>query len=208
MARNARFLRISLRGLIILSTIACLWVGKLSIEARAQKSAVDRIRRVGGGVGYDWQEPVDVGGGLYIDPTGPSAPKWLRSLLGDDYFQKVTRVHCVEKTIDAFLVEGLPHLRDVSMIDCGISDLSPLADLSELRFLDVRRNCIVDLTPLATQLNLELLNLSDNQIVDCSPLLRLKRLTQLELQRNPIGQQQIDSLISALPDTAKTWSRP
>lgn len=204
----SRWTRISLRGLIVLFTIVCLWMGKISIETRCQKNAVARIRRLGGNVRYDWQEPVDVGGGNFVDPTGPSAPEWLRSWLGADYFQKVVSIHCRDKSADATIVEGLPHLRGVSLENCGLSDVSPLADLPELRFLSLRKNRIVDLSPLANLANLERLDLSDNQIVNCTPLLKLQNLRQLEIQRNPLKQDQIDLLNTALPDAGKTWSAP
>jgi hypothetical protein len=201
-------LRISLRGLLVLSTIICLWVGKISIDARSQKNAVVRVRQLGGNVRYDWQEPVDVGGGNFADPMGPSAPEWLRSWLGDEYFQDVVSVYCSGKDFDATVLAGLPRLRGVSLEGCSLDDASPLADLSELRSLSLRKNLIVDVSPLANLVNLEFLDLSDNQITDCSTLLKLQNLRQLEIQRNPLDQDQIDSLSSALPNAGKTWSAP
>lgn len=208
MARKAMLLRISLRGLLVLSTIICLWVGKISIDARSQKNAVVRVRQLGGNVRYDWQDLVEVGGGNFVEPTGPSAPEWLRLWLGDEYFQEVVSVYCSGKDVDATIVEGLPHLRSLFLEDCGLDDALPLADLSDLRSLSLRKNRIVDLSPLANLVNLEFLDMSDNQITDCSPLLKLQNLQQLEVQRNPLNQDQIDSLSSALPNAGKTWSAP
>ena len=177
MVRKATLLRISLRGLIVLFTVICLWLGKVSIDARSQKNAAARVVELGGNVNYDWEEPVfDVVTGNDIYPSGPYAPAWLRSLIGDDYFQKVVSIDCNGKKFDATLLEDLPHLRLVSLIACDIKDLSSFSLLTELQYLSVRENQIADLSPLASLHNLVMLDVSDNQIVDCAPLHDLKRL--------------------------------
>lgn len=58
-----------------------------------------------------------------------------------------------------------------------ISDLTPLAGLTNLERLNLRGNRIADLTPLAGLTNLRELHLGDNQIRDISPLAGLTNLT-------------------------------
>ena len=58
-----------------------LWVGGVSRQARA----VAAIREAGGTVIYDWMETAP----RTISSAGqPAGPKWLKKLLGDDYFQR------------------------------------------------------------------------------------------------------------------------
>ena len=110
-------------------------------------------------------------------------------------------------TIDLKPIVGLPHLEFLSMFSthsditplanltnlryldiaaCGIVDISPLSHLTKLRTLNARINRIVDITPLANLTNLVELRLSDNKIRDVSPLSGLSRLEILEIHANQI----------------------
>ena len=57
----------------------------LGCDAR-QRRAVAAIRRAGGGVGYDHK-------------GRPWAPAWLRKRLGDEFFQEVTSVQFLERSV-------------------------------------------------------------------------------------------------------------
>ena len=57
-----------------------------------------------------------------------------------------------------------------------ISDLSPLAELRDLRSLDIGDNSVSDLSPLAELANLESINVGNNKISDLSPLVGLSNL--------------------------------
>lgn len=67
-----------------------------------------------------------------------------------------------------------------------ITDIKPLANLTKLRHLRLNGNRIVDISPLANLVNLEMLRLDNNQIVDVSPLLYLTRLKELYIHGNQI----------------------
>jgi internalin A len=67
-----------------------------------------------------------------------------------------------------------------------ISDLSPLAQLTNLRELYLSYNQISDLSPLAHLTNLNFLFLESNKIGDLSPLSQLTNLTWLFVGGNPI----------------------
>ena len=69
----------------------------------------------------------------------------------------------------------------------NISDVSPLAGLTELRHLYIRGNNISDVSPLSELTKLEQLNLSSNNISDVSPLSGLTKLEQLDLSSNNIS---------------------
>lgn len=68
-----------------------------------------------------------------------------------------------------------------------ISDLSPLASLSNLTTLNIEGRRIEDLSPLATMTNLTTLNLGFNWISDLSSLASLTNLTRLTLEGNVIS---------------------
>ena len=67
----------------------------------------------------------------------------------------------------------------------GVADISPLAKLQKLAYLDLSTNVISNLSPLRDLTNLASLNLTDNQIKDVSPLSGLVNLTMLGLGNGP-----------------------
>lgn len=101
------------------------------------------------------------------------------------------------------------NLESVSLYRCHITDLTPLADLGLISFLDVSENELTDLNGLEnckklaslmadqnqisdisalSELNgLYTIDLDQNQISDLSPLAGLTRLDQLELEDNQIS---------------------
>jgi Leucine-rich repeat (LRR) protein len=69
----------------------------------------------------------------------------------------------------------------------NITDLTPLAGLTNLVALELNINNITDLTPLAGMANLSILNVFGNNISNISPLARLTNLRSLLLYENPIS---------------------
>jgi hypothetical protein len=79
-------------------------------------------------------------------------------------------------------------LRDLAFVELGISsDLSPLAQITGLKKLDLEANEITDITPLATLSGLTDLCLSHNLISELGPLAALTNLTNLHLGSNRAG---------------------
>ena len=62
------------------------------------------------------------------------------------------------------------HLEELDLSDCGVSDITPLAGLTNLTWLDLSSNSISDLTPLSGLTGLTYLNLSGNPIPDYGPV--------------------------------------
>ena len=77
-----------------------------------------------------------------------------------------------------------------------ISDLTPLANLTNLRYLDLTECQIADITPLANLIQLQSLHISSNQIVDIGPLANLTQLQEISLQHNQI--EDISSLVNLI----------
>ena len=61
-----------------------------------------------------------------------------------------------------------------------IVDISPLATLVQLKYLDLRFNSITDITPLGSLTKLETLRLTNNHILDFSPVENLPLLVTFE----------------------------
>ncbi|MFZ2967488.1 MAG: COR domain-containing protein [Sulfuricurvum sp.] len=78
------------------------------------------------------------------------------------------------------------HLTELDLRNNFITDISPLARLTQLTHLNLWSNQITDLSPLAQLTQLTQLHLSSNQITDLSPLAQLTQLTQLGLWNNQI----------------------
>ena len=81
-----------------------------------------------------------------------------------------------------------------------ITDLTPLAELTDLKTLGLGRNQVTDLTPLAKLIKLKTLWLPNNKITDLTPLAKLTKLKMLYLGGNPILADQKEMLRKALPN--------
>jgi Leucine-rich repeat (LRR) protein len=191
-----RYARVSLRMTLVLLTITCVWVGKLSIDARRQKSAVEWIEKHGGIVRYDWQ--IDPQTSKLLPTTNPT-PAWLRALLGDHCFQTAVVVDITgDVSIHEFSTLGdLPSVRFLQISDSKVADLAPLARMTKVETLMLGDNEIVDLSPLANLSELKVLYLDNNKVVDLTPLSSLGRLTTLVCSKNRVSDL---SPIATLPN--------
>jgi hypothetical protein len=68
------------------------------------------------------------------------------------------------------------------MLRNNITDITPLASLTGLEYLNLNGMRITDITPLSELVNLQNLSLSGNPIGDLTPLANLTELTWLDLQ--------------------------
>jgi Leucine-rich repeat (LRR) protein len=82
---------------------------------------------------------------------------------------------------------GLTELVDLILCGNPISDHSPLSSLTNLLILNSSRTGFNDITPISGLTQLRWLSLGENQISDLTPLRRLINLENLELSVNPIS---------------------
>jgi hypothetical protein len=87
---------------------------------------------------------------------------------------------------DLRLLGYFPFLEALSLSHLGIDDITPIAELTNLKILGLEGNTISDLTPLAGLTNLITLNLENNGISDLTPLAGLTNLITLNLASNGI----------------------
>ena len=100
---------------------------------------------------------------------------------------------------DLFL--GDTHVEGVGWINSNsIKDLSPLAGLTNLTWLDIGGNNLSNISPVSGLINLTALRLWRNNISDISPVADLTRLTELNLDGNNISNI---SAVAGLTDLAK-----
>ena len=134
------FWQFSLRTMLVLLTVFCMWLGWIAHRANEQRKAVAWVRETGGLVYYDYEIDED---GMYRRDPKPPGPKWLRQFLGADYFQEVTRLF---------------------LDNTEVSDLTPLAGMRNLEVLHLDGTQVSDLAPLAKLTSLQRLSLSNTQI--------------------------------------------
>ena len=117
MRPHRRYLTFSLRTLFILLTALAVWLGVVVNRAREQREAVEAMEAMGAEVYYDWQVQHTVDAvtqhnlwSFDIEAV-PPGPNWLRSLIGDEYFQDVDVVYLDKLSPDVDILTTIPHLR-------------------------------------------------------------------------------------------------
>ena len=114
----------TLRAAMLLVLIVAGWLGREVKLARDQRAAVQAIRAYGGQVIYDYE----LVNGVPTPGGEPTAPRWLRAWLGDDFFCEVVVVNLCHDADDAPTVESSP-TRDAEVVSRlrGLPGLTLLA---------------------------------------------------------------------------------
>ena len=111
----------------------------------------------------------------------------ITSLIGLEYATNLTFAMLGGNPIsDVSPLADLVQLRILNMAGCQILDIRPLANLTCLESLHLHSNQIEDITPLANLIRLTDLWLTDNHIADVRPLEKLTLLEELRIHRNLI----------------------
>ncbi len=190
--------RYSLRALLILVTVISVVLGYLFHQAREQERVVAWVKEQGGSVRYEYYK-MDV-------PTPEEydygwEPEFLRDLLGDDFFYDVVTVNLAGQEVsDLSPLASLTNLDRLYLIDTRVSDLSPLASLTNLGYLGLSGTDVSDLSPLASLSNLRRLFLNGTVVSDLSPLASLTNLRRLFLNGTKVTKEEIAKLQAALPN--------
>ncbi|MXV76073.1 leucine-rich repeat domain-containing protein, partial [Candidatus Poribacteria bacterium] len=105
------------------------------------------------------------------------------AVLTKDYMLWFDYLHAWHTNItDLTGLEHATHLRDLNICDNGgVSDLTPLANLTNLVYLGLCGSQISDVSPLANLTNLKGLDLGGNNISDITPLENLVNLEWINL---------------------------
>jgi hypothetical protein len=140
--RKCRWLRFSLRTMMVFVTLFCFSLGLNSIRVRAnrQREAVERLRSIKAVVLYDY-ETDDLGSFINPKRVQKPGPEWLVNFLGVDWF--ATAVHVTAHEIDDGAVEALadlPNLKLLHVVETPPSLFQVVGRLNALRVLELERN--------------------------------------------------------------------
>jgi hypothetical protein len=217
--RRPKWLRFSLRTLLVAMTVLCVWLGFKVNAARRQKEAVAMIRKAHGGVFFDYEMVEMPGEADHLIPAigvsflskimaktfppvnpdpSPSGPVWLRKLLGDEYFREVYQVSVngpqydyINETEFAQL-SSLTEVRNLFLTNIKIA-IGPHLE-RPLRDSDL---AVLQNMRKLQDLIIESAGVSDEGL---PYLKRLTKLTRLDLRRTGITPQGIRELQQALPN--------
>src|SRR5262245_30441697 len=111
----------TLRTLFVLTALASIWLGFKVNAVHRQQAAIAKLAKLEITVHYDHQhralpsQELAVRGSVLANRnqlvTRPNSPRWLRNLIGDDYFQTATAVTLYGEESDIEL--ALPHLKQL-----------------------------------------------------------------------------------------------
>ena len=115
--------------------------------------------------------------------------KGVSDLTGLDHAINLTELYLYDShsISDISPVASLTNLTSLGLGGNPISDISPVAGLTNLTSLGLGHNQISDISPVADLTNLTSLGLGHNQISDISPVAGLTNLTSLGLGHNQIS---------------------
>jgi hypothetical protein len=197
-----RFLRFSVRMLILLVVTTGASLGFLVMSARSQRDAIAAIAAAHDSwIEFDWAPPRPLSRNWFPSAIKPAAKSWLPQWLIDrgavDYVHHVTSVslYSYDRPVSDAVLEHVSKLPQLERFEVPGSRLTgdgliKLRSLSRLRQLNVSDTLIVDadLIHLASLTRLEELDLSKNDLTDAG-ITHLKNLTSLKsllLDHNPI----------------------
>jgi hypothetical protein len=195
--RNRRWLRFSLRSLLVVVTLFGVWLGIKVDQARRQKRAVETLRSMGAEVWYDHQRKENGSFDVRIDLD---VPNWVRELCGDDFFQTVTgifllrgaRLNSEGEVPRAITDEDLQCLADLPHLEQLVINQAPITDagMAHLRHPERLRAVMLDDTDVGDDfvrrlqgaVELEGLGLEGTKVTD-DAVAKLTGLTKLQILR-------------------------
>jgi len=125
-------IRYSLRVLFICLSAFAIWLGVRTSAAMHQRRAIATITNAGGLSYFNWQlQPIyDAEGNVdYFkvirDPSAIPAPKWVRQLVGDEFFQHVVKVHIHPDKVNDEIISVMGNLPKLNSIDLSWEQTDP-----------------------------------------------------------------------------------
>jgi hypothetical protein len=191
-----RFLRFSVRGMIVVVLVIAAWLGWLVRSARIQREAVAAIERDRGLVRYNGERfLLDAGLGAHdFRQEETWAPRWLVGLIGIDYFYHVTTVHLSQLPGGTEMV-SVGRLCSIEELNLSAGstedgDLANLKGLVRLSSLDVSFTPTTDagLVHMMYLGELSRVSLCRTRVTDAGlrNLKTLKKLTEIDLRLTQI----------------------
>jgi hypothetical protein len=161
----------SLRMLLLVTAIIAVWVDAQVHHAKRIKRAVAELQSVKAEIIYDYEfgdDPLYPPLWAHLANENPTAPKWIRSIFGDEYFVEISDVTITDATDDLRFLDDLPNLQALSLERSAITDaaLPHLKSLSKLRWLWLDKTAVTDqgLHELESLKNLRYLYMPDTRV--------------------------------------------
>jgi hypothetical protein len=184
-----RWSRFSLRFLLLFVVIVAVPLGWEVNRVRNQRLVVAEIERLNGHMYYDYERNFNVGLSTSAAPE-PPGPKWLRDLLGVDYFAEVVEISVSDPQVTNDTLArllSLPHLQLLCVDSDRITDsgVAMVARSKELISFDVisKSVTVASIDHLQGLPNLQFLRCSGSQVNDSwiGAIAKLKSLHTLAL---------------------------
>ena len=213
---NHRWIRFSLRGVLIATAALALWLGQIVSRVQNQKLVVSHVQEIGGTVWFETDQPRFVEHWLNPDripSTVASRPNWFRTALDADYFRNAVQIDFGNATKKGVkqpnfkeLGPRLGKLRQLQTIriewrdssDQILADLSKYSNLTRLHSLFVDGLVTDDGIKHINRFNgLQTLNLPYTKITDdgISNLARLPNLHSLFLYSSDLTEQGVAAVL-------------
>lgn len=194
-----RWLRVSVRSLLLLLVAVAVPLAWKVNRVRNQRIVAAEVKKLNGQLNYDWE---------WKSPRqyGPSGPNWLKNLLGHDYFTDIVFVdlHDPEANDDTLAsIASLPHLAGVQILSENVSDtgLLHLARAKHLTFLQIGSKKLTEtgfahLTGLKSLNKLSLI-LAEPQITDAnlSHIANIKQLAWLSINATNVSSDSLARIV-------------
>ena len=127
---------------------------------------------------------------LRLSITNNKRGQEIQNLIGLEFAKNLKELVLTGHQIsDISPIAGLKNLEYLNLTknQIGRSGISPIAGLKNLKYLNLTKNQISGISPIAGLKNLEYLDLSYNWIANISPIAGLKNLEYLDLSYNQIS---------------------
>ena len=199
--QKRRLLRVSLRAFFVLITLFAIWLGFSVSRANKQRNAVAALSMFDVTIHYEHQ--LDLATMEVDSDAEPPGPKWLRGLVGEDFFSSVNGIFIasrsdrpvtddsIKKLMPHF--QSLPELRKLDFFYAdGVTDISltEISKLKKLEYLCIASSSITSggVSQLASLTHLKRLTLGES--LDDNGMQHLQRLPNLE-EFGCIGRSQV-----------------
>lgn len=110
----------------------------------------------------------------------------LQNFAGLSELSELTISGATVSTEDLTSISKLPKLKKLTLTDCDISSVAPLANTAALEYLDLNTNAIRNLDAIGSIVTLKELYISHNAIDSLSALSTLSSLTKLDVSYNAL----------------------
>ena len=158
--RPRRWLRYSIRSLLLLVLALSIWLGWMANRAARQRHAAQALEQIGAKIFYEHSWP---------NQFDKRVPAWVLNTIGEDWFYDVVGVSfSFPSFTDAELQAAMPHLHELSNLNVLFLDGTKLTDESMPRITECKT---------LTTLNLDSTRITNEGLLKLKSLPHLQRLS-------------------------------